>query len=392
MTDKSELTVLGVNTSHDTAVAVIKDGEVKHVYEEERSRRSKYWSPREDCDEADNGVSYEEMGLLCIEHKQLHSPDALAFASFDRRDFHIDVHEKVRRDRLLQQEIVSEFSKQQLSRKRLDEIQKQFGPTVFKKNKIFIDEDTAINDAIARQIYGGGEFEYDFCKEHHYFHAVCASHLSPYDECIVITWDGGGFNSHFEDWPGYQEIEGIWHYKDNEVKPVWKRYSNHRMANDISQRLFGQFGENCCEVYDEEEYDMNGVTSVFTSMPSMGMNFSNMSYALGCDDLGRAAGKVMGMASYSRMHPNVYSKHSVAQQLEHDSLEHSCGIIQNAINRLPDCKNIVLSGGYSLNCTNNYKYLQRFPDYQFFVDPIPHDGGTAVGCALDYYRRLNADN
>ena len=132
--------------------------------------------------------------------------------------------------------------------------------------------------------------------------------------------------------------------------------------------------------------------SVFTSMPSMGMNFSNMSYALGCDDLGRAAGKVMGMASYSTLQDKVWTKHSVAQRLEHDSLEHSCGVIQNAINRLPDVKNIVLSGGYSLNCTNNYKYLQAFPDHQFFVDPIPHDGGTAVGCALDYWRDINATN
>ncbi len=129
--------VLGINTSHDTAVAVIEEGEVKHVYEEERSRRTKYWSPREDCNEGDNGVSYDEMGLLCIDHKQLHSPDALAFASFDRRDFHISVHERVLRDRLLQQEIVTEFSKQQLSRKRLQEIQEQFGWSVFKKNKIF---------------------------------------------------------------------------------------------------------------------------------------------------------------------------------------------------------------------------------------------------------------
>ena len=34
-------TILGVNISHDTSVAVVEDGEVKHVYEEERSRRSK---------------------------------------------------------------------------------------------------------------------------------------------------------------------------------------------------------------------------------------------------------------------------------------------------------------------------------------------------------------
>ena len=131
--DKGD-TVLGINTSHDTAVAVIQDGEVKHVYEEERSRRSKYWSPAED---SGGKEAYEELGLLCIDHKQLHSPEYLAFASFDRRDFHIDVHERVRRDRLLQREMVDEFSKQQLSKKRLDEIQEQFGPTVFKKNNIF---------------------------------------------------------------------------------------------------------------------------------------------------------------------------------------------------------------------------------------------------------------
>ena len=58
---KGETTVLGVNTSHDTAVAVVVDGEVKHVYEEERSRRAKYWSPRDDSSEGDNGVSYENI-------------------------------------------------------------------------------------------------------------------------------------------------------------------------------------------------------------------------------------------------------------------------------------------------------------------------------------------
>ena len=61
--------VLGVNTSHDTSVAVISDGEVKAVYEEERSRRSKYWSPVED---SNGDTPYDELGLLCIDHKQLH--------------------------------------------------------------------------------------------------------------------------------------------------------------------------------------------------------------------------------------------------------------------------------------------------------------------------------
>jgi len=47
-----------------------------------------------------------------------------------------------------------------------------------------------------------------------------------------------------------------------------------------------------------------------------------------------------------------------------------------------------LSGGYALNCTNNAKYLDAFPNHQIFVDPVAHDGGTAVGGAIRLARAL----
>ena len=49
-------------------------------------------------------------------------------------------------------------------------------------------------------------------------------------------------------------------------------------------------------------------------------------------------------------------------------------------------KNIVIAGGYGLNCVANYYYKKRFPDLNIYVDPISHDGGTALGLAqLIYY-------
>jgi len=374
--------ILGVNISHDTSCAVIEDGEVVSVYEEERSRRSKWWSPTDD-----NSNVYEDLGLLSIDHKQLHRPDLLTFASFDRRDLKLDFKDRVLKDRVLQGELISVLSEQQLTRDRLEYIAKTYKDAI---NPIHehLHEDELICQSIAKQCQVE---KYNFIPEHHYFHAVCGSHLSPYDECIVITWDGGGYNSHWQDYPRYQEIECIWHYKDNKVEALWKRYSNHRFVSELQDNFPG-YGEDCLHCKEDLEVEIDGVPSVFTSYPSMGMNFSNMSYALGCDEKGRAAGKVMGMASYGDMHPKVFTKHTVAQQLEHVSLEHSKEIIQYAIDMVPDCKNIVLSGGYSLNCTNNYKYLQAFPDHQFFVDPIPHDGGTAVGAALHEWRKLNADD
>ena len=391
MTKEKEV-ILGVNTSHDTAVAVIEDGKVKHVYEEERSRRSKYWSPSED-----NGgnEAYEELGLVCVEHKQLHEPDHVAFASFDRRQFNVNFTDKAIQDRELQQAIIRDFTAQQLSRKRLSEIQQEHGTSVFNKSEVQDGEDNLINTSLLDQI--NPKDKVDFKHEHHYFHAVCGAHLSPYDEALCITWEGGGWMTHSDEWPGDQEIEFIWHYKDGKVKPLYKRYSNHRMLSDIRNSMnAGGWGEDPLMCLTDETYDYDGVESVFTSYPSMGMNFSNMSYALGCDEQGRAAGKVMGMASYGALQEdggmgNIWNKHTAANKLEHDSLVHATGVIQKALDMVDGCKNIVLSGGFSLNCTNNAKYLKLFPDVQFFVDPIPHDGGTAVGAAIDMYNDLNGE-
>jgi carbamoyltransferase len=46
--------------------------------------------------------------------------------------------------------------------------------------------------------------------------------------------------------------------------------------------------------------------------------------------------------------------------------------------KITGCKNIVLSGDYALNCVNNYECIQEFPDINLYVEPVSHDGGTAI--------------
>ena len=41
-----------------------------------------------------------------------------------------------------------------------------------------------------------------------------------------------------------------------------------------------------------------------------------------------------------------------------------------------------------MNCSNNFKLVKYFSDYKFFVDPIAHDGGTAIGAAYYYANYL----
>ena len=379
--------ILAVNTSHDTSIVTFHDGEVTNVFEEARHRRDKHWTP-----------SPDEAELITLSQRGLHKPDHLIFTSFDRRGLDFTFSDEVRQDRLLARDIIGAFAQTQLTRTRIEEIMEDFN--VDKDNPRIsvqennIDADEIINHAIASQLEMN---EYVFDLEHHLYHAECGYYFSPWydknEDVIAITWDGGGAQRHHSTHPNYQEIESIYYIQGKETEPKlqWQRLSNTRSLGDAKGGTFDNELESCLHCPEDLETTIEGVPTVFTSQPSMGMNFSNLSAALGCEKMGRAPGKVMGMASYAGVPimDKVHTRHTVAQRCELDALEHSCEIIQRALDMNPDCKRIVLSGGYSLNCTNNYKYMERFPEVTFFVDPAASDAGTAVGASLNLARLLN---
>lgn len=119
-----------------------------------------------------------------------------------------------------------------------------------------------------------------------------------------------------------------------------------------------------------------------------------------------SAGKVMGLAPYGDFKnvPQLFTEHGesdpeiitwneikldvkpedLAARIQQDSLKVSINSIQSVI-EYTGCNNICLSGGYFLNCVNNYAYLKEFPEINFYVDPIAHDGGTSIGAARIVY-------
>jgi carbamoyltransferase len=57
-------------------------------------------------------------------------------------------------------------------------------------------------------------------------------------------------------------------------------------------------------------------------------------------------------------------------------------------------KNVVLSGGYGLNCVANYFYREQLQDtdIKLYVEPISSDAGTAIGAALMVYHKVSEDS
>jgi carbamoyltransferase len=64
-------------------------------------------------------------------------------------------------------------------------------------------------------------------------------------------------------------------------------------------------------------------------------------------------------------------------------------LIKSAV-ELTGKKQVVLSGGYALNCVANYYYLKTLRDegVELYVEPVSNDGGTAIGVALWGYHQL----
>ena len=75
----------------------------------------------------------------------------------------------------------------------------------------------------------------------------------------------------------------------------------------------------------------------------------------------------------------AYAVQTESQQAVADLIRHAVEISGN--------KNVVISGGYGLNCVANYYYLKELEDegINIYVEPISNDAGTAMGAALIWH-------
>ena len=85
----------------------------------------------------------------------------------------------------------------------------------------------------------------------------------------------------------------------------------------------------------------------------------------------------------------LQNRRDMAYAVQTQSQEAVLKLIRKAV-EISGVKNVVLSGGYALNCVANYFYLEQLKDtgIQLYVEPISSDAGTAIGAALIVHYRL----
>jgi predicted NodU family carbamoyl transferase len=207
---------------------------------------------------------------------------------------------------------------------------------------------------------------------HHIYHALSGFYFSKFNEAMCVVIDGNG-SMPFDNF--YQEIESIFYVNSNKILKLYQHLTNKKFLNIPNE--IKNYPEN---IYTEHK---DGVEYVFSSKTSGGLAFNRACALIGMED-GRNAGKLMGLSSYaycSDKYDLDYNKVNIAKEVQEKTFIDTCYLIEKAY-ELKKIKNFVLSGGYFLNCSNNFKYVKKYPDINFFIDPVPHDGGTAIGACI----------
>jgi len=326
--------ILGINPFHNGSVCVLSDGEIIFYLEEERLTR----------------IKYDELPLKSI----LYILD-----NYDINDIAIA------------------------------------GINVRKIKTLFFEKE--INSYFLKKFKFSDKNIYYFDSTHHKTHAAISFYNSGFKEAIGIVIDAGGsiYQKGKKDFIEQDTIFAC-SYPFN-FSPIFK--NSISVSNKLKQNPLG-----------------------------IGRSFEWLSKQFGFGALD--GGKIMGLSSYgkkNKKYSNIFYKNNtninivnsknlfnnffsknystewhfnqnvitdlekdLSYQVQNSTQEILGNYIEKAI-KVTKLNKIIIAGGYGLNCVANYYFKKRFPDVEFYFEPIAHDGGTAIGAAKLLYHQKTQD-
>ena len=205
-------------------------------------------------------------------------------------------------------------------------------------------------------------------EKHHLYHAYSGFYNSKFDEAICFSVDASGAILD----NGEIEIESVYYLKRD--KKEIKLYQRTREFRTV-------------EVNDSFwEY----ISSLDKNNLSVGEQYQKISSKFGYNPVD-GAGKIMGLAQYKNHKEKLQypcnskewkERVDEAYYLQQETQTHILNLISKYTEQT-GIKNVVISGGYALNCVANYYYLKQLKDINLYVDPICFDAGITIGAA--YY-------
>ena len=378
---KKDFWILGISRGHNAGVCLLKNGKIVFAIEEERFSRKKY-----------DGSPFAAM----VKVKEY----------TDKIDYMFIAHTQ-----------------------NMDSA----GKTDFTGDNIYV--------ALARKIGLIDQYEepmkhpqvIDLSHQHHKIHAACAFYRSGFDDAVAVVVDGCGsvrnleyvfdskFNPRISNQYGFWEVESVLNCAYPAKFDTLFKHSGcaDPLLMDIDPTHSGEhLGES--GTYFSVNSRNAGITKTYEAVTKY------------CGFQEIEAGKTMGLFPYGKPNdkiPKLFKKvgdltladpdvvvpfyprgallnaqpfselnthldshddvtheqnrRDMAYAVQTETQEQLLELIINASN-MSGKKQVVLSGGYALNCVANYYYLTELNKHgiELYIEPISNDGGTAIGIAM----------
>ena len=338
--------ILGISAYyHDSAAALIRDGEIIAAAQEERFTRKKH-----DHNIPTNAIRY------CLEEGKI-NPKKIDNVVFYDKPF-------LKFERILETYLhYAPFGIQSFIK----------AIPLWMKKKIWIK--SLVQDELDNYT---GQILF---SEHHMAHAASAFYPSPYEEAAIITTDGVG------EWT----TTSIDHGKNNQIEILKEIHFPHSLGMLYSAfTYFTGFKVNSGEYkvmglapYGEPKY-VQTILDNLIDLKEDGSFQLNMKY------FNYAAGLTMTNRKFAKLFDGPpRKKESSLTQREMDLARSVQEVIEIAIinmaryaKQITGAKYLTLAGGVALNCVANGKLLRENTFEDLWIQPAAGDAGGAIGAAL----------
>jgi len=210
-------------------------------------------------------------------------------------------------------------------------------------------------------------------QDHHLNHASLAFYNSNFDESLVVVADGSG--SEIKD--GLVEVESVFIFNQEKNTLIHKNVMESFSSFDLPWGKVGVGGL----------YDIASVL-IGNTPDDCGKAMGLSSYGTPNELFQNLLHQKPNIEPIKNVEPDNYQLHAdFCYEVQQQTQKIIGDLIEDSI-RKTGIQKVCISGGYGMNIVTNYYYLQRFPDVEFYFEPICNDNGVSIGAAMNSYIEL----
>ncbi|HLP57801.1 MAG TPA: carbamoyltransferase [Candidatus Deferrimicrobium sp.] len=340
------MNILGISAFyHDSAAALVRDGDIAAAAQEERFTRKKH-----DFNFPGHAIAY------CLEEAGI-KPNELDYVVFYDKPF--------------------------LKFERILETYLQYAPigiqSFIKAMPLWIKQKLWMKSLIQENL-AGYEKKILFPR-HHESHAAAAFFPSPFEEAAIITVDGVG------EWA----TTSVGYGKRNKIKLINEIHFPHSLGMLYSAFTYytgfkvnsGEYKVMGLAPYGEPKYVQTILDNLMDLKEdgSFKLNMKYFNYAAGLTMTNREFDKLFGGPPRTKEGGLGQREMDLARSLQ-DVTELAMLRMARHAQRLTGSKYLCLAGGVALNCVANGKILREKIFEDIWIQPAAGDAGGALGAAL----------